>query len=99
MKQLPIACTLGADELAERTARWRDLADRALIAAEPTPTGARQRYRATDGVESELRELVALERECCAFLGLRLEVRDDEVILEVSGPPEAEEIIAAFAAR
>jgi hypothetical protein len=99
MKELPIACSLDAAALADRTERWRALAQSAMIAAESTPTGARQRYRAADGVETELRELIELEGRCCAFLDLRLDTSGHELVLEVTGPPEAKEIIAAFAAH
>jgi hypothetical protein len=31
MKELPIACSLGADELADRADRWRELAEREAL--------------------------------------------------------------------
>jgi hypothetical protein len=99
MKELPIACKLSGDEFAERTARWRTLAEHGLITAEKTDRGAVQRYRWDEPVERELRELIALEAECCSFLDLRVERQADELVLEVTGPPGSEEIVAAFAGR
>jgi hypothetical protein len=96
MKELPIACSLGADELAERADRWRELAERGLISASETDRGVLQRYRWDQAVERELGELIALEAECCPFLELRIE-RQDELLVNVSGPPGAEELVATFA--
>lgn len=84
--------------MAERGRRWERLAERALIDARRTgATAARQRYRAEPGVREELEKLVQLERECCPFLDMGVREADSEVVLEVSGPAEAAEIIAAFA--
>jgi hypothetical protein len=96
-RELPLACTLEAAAFAERRARWEALSQRALAGRERTPGGVRLRYRAEPGVGDELSELVRLEGECCAFLEMRL--RDDGagLVLEVSGPPEAGEVIEAFA--
>ena len=99
MKELPIACSLGADELADRADRWRELAERGLISTSETEGGALQRYRRDEVVERELRELIALEAECCPFLELRLGRQGDELLLEVSGPPGTEELVATFASR
>jgi hypothetical protein len=97
MKELPIACSLDAEQLAERKERWRALAEHALISAERTDEGVRQRYRGGAAIEAELRDLVALEGECCPFLDLQVERVDAETWLDVSGPPEAAQIVAEFA--
>jgi hypothetical protein len=92
-----IACSLEKAALAERGRRWERLAQRALISADRTgETAARQRYRAEPGVREELEELVRLERECCPFLDMSVDEVESEVVLSVSGPPEAAEIIASF---
>lgn len=97
MRELPIACSLDASQLAERTERWHALAEHALISVDQTDAGVRQRYRGGAAIEAELRELVALEAECCPFLALTVRRADSELHLEVSGPPEAAEIVAGFA--
>ena len=93
---LPLACTLEGAAFAERRARWEALSERALAGRERTPGGVLLRYRAAPGVVDELRELVRLEGDCCAFLDLRLREHGAEPVLEVSGPPEAAEVIEAF---
>jgi hypothetical protein len=97
MKELPIACSLDARQLAERTERWRALAEHALISTERKNEGVRQRYRGGAAIEEELRDLVALEAECCPFLGLQVERVGAETWLDVSGPPEAAQVVAEFA--
>ena len=93
---LPLACTLDGAALAERRARWEALSERARAGGERTPGGVLLRYRPEPGVVDELRELVRLEGDCCAFLELILRDEGAEVLLEVSGPPEAAEVIDAF---
>jgi hypothetical protein len=94
MKELPIACSLDAEQLAERKERWRALGEHSLISTDRSDDGARQRYRGGAAIEAELRDLVELEAECCPFLDLRVERVDAEIWLEISGPPEAGETIA-----
>ena len=93
--ELPLACTLDAAAFAERRARWEALSARALLARERRGDAVRLRYDAA--AEEELRELVRLEGECCAFLDLRVDEADGVLVLHVSGPPEAADILAAFA--
>jgi hypothetical protein len=92
-----MACTLTAEGLAERELAWRRLAERALIGSERLEGGAVQRYERAPGVADELRELLGLEAECCGFLEFELREEEGEIILRVSGPPEAAEIVEAFA--
>jgi len=88
-------CSLDETDLAERRARWGRLTARALISAERTPDGARQRLRAADGVEGELRALIALEADCCPSLSFELSI-GEEIVLEVRGPTDAEGVLALF---
>ena len=98
MKELPIACTLRAGARAEReeliAQLWRD----ALIAGERTGEGVRLRLRDDPEIESRTRELIAAEQSCCAFLSFELDRADDELVLQISGPPEARPIVDAFLA-
>ena len=96
MKELPLACTLDAAAMGERGARWQALADRALIGRERAPGTATLRFADADGVAAELRELVRLEGECCAFLDMRVDEADGELVLSIAGPAGAEELLDAF---
>jgi hypothetical protein len=62
-----IACTLGSADLAERERRWTTLIRTAGTRRDATPDGIELRFRAEEHVEHELGELIAGERECCAW--------------------------------
>ena len=84
----PVACSLGAGDLARRAARWQALAARALRRASPTERGVRLVFSAGPGVAGELRALVALERDCCGFADWSVREDGDELTLEVNGDGE-----------
>jgi hypothetical protein len=90
----PIACSLSNAEYAERTEDTAALARRSLRSRESIPDGTRLTFEASADTESQLRELVAAEARCCAFLRMDLQPREDALILEITGPAEAEPIIA-----
>jgi hypothetical protein len=93
----PVACTLGPGELAGRAARWQALAGRADGRVSRTEHGARLSFGAGEGVTGELRELVALERECCAFATWSLREQGGRVLVEISGgTPEAVTAVQAM---
>jgi hypothetical protein len=92
----PIACSLGRDDLAARQVRWHQLGAHAALEVVSTERGLRLVFRRDPGVEAELRELAALERECCAFADWTVSAADGSVMLEVSGA--SEEAIAAVQA-
>ena len=97
MRELPVACSLTGSDFEERARRWGVLAERALSDSSRDGDGVRLTFAASDGVEAELRELVALEAECCPFLRMGIE-EDGRLTLVVSGPPDAAPILDAFAA-
>jgi hypothetical protein len=85
MTELPvIACSLTPHELPERRRRWLALADRALTGRDPTEGGVRLTFSAQPGVEQELRDLAALERECCGFASFAVSAFSEHVTLEVT---------------
>ena len=90
---MTIACTLTSAELRARRDRVTVLAERSLRARD----GSRLVFDAA--AEPALRELVALEAECCPFLTLDLRRAGDELVLTITGPDEAAPIIAELLAR
>jgi hypothetical protein len=89
----PIACTLSTDQYTGRTRELAALTAHALRGREPLPGGARLHFAADAETEQELRQLVAAEAQCCAFLRMDVRRTDDTLILEITGPAEAESII------
>jgi hypothetical protein len=78
---LPIACSLNATDLAARERRWAELLQTAGMARRATTDGVELRFRADQPVDDELRELVAGERECCAWARWELDRDDDALVL------------------
>jgi hypothetical protein len=96
-RELPvIACTLGPADLTDRRARWRALAEQAFLERSETEQGVRLAFRAGEGVEAELRELAALERECCSFAHFEVSSSRKQVVLDVSAPSEAVPAVRAM---
>ncbi|HST24453.1 MAG TPA: hypothetical protein VLJ76_00530 [Gaiellaceae bacterium] len=91
-----VACTLNTEELTDRRARWDRLVEQAFVEREPTARGQRLVFRREAGVETELRELARLEKECCAFADWEVGEEDDRVVLDVGGT--ADEAVAAVRA-
>jgi hypothetical protein len=96
MTELPIACTLGPEDMTARQALIDALARDALLDRTPTEAGVRVRLRDDPAVERRTRELVAAEAHCCAFLTFALAHEDGALVLDISGPPEARPVIDLF---
>jgi hypothetical protein len=63
----PIACSLVAGDLRSQEQRWEALVRRAGIDRAATADGVALTFRADDGVQHALRELVAVENQCCSW--------------------------------
>ena len=96
MRPLPAACTLTSDAAAERRLAWQALADHALIEQRETECGVTLSYSAASGIQAKLRELVALEADCCAFADWRVERRGDRVVLEVTASEDSVDALQAM---
>jgi hypothetical protein len=96
MKELPIACSLGAAALQEREELIARLRDDAFARGERTERGVRLYLRDDEGVETRVRQLIGLESECCPFLEFSLGREGGELVLAVEGPPDARPIVDAF---
>jgi hypothetical protein len=90
---IPIACSLSAEDQADRSGEFAAIFDRALIGREATPGGVRLRLRPSPGLRDDLADLVRRERECCPFFDFRMEDRPGELLLEIDAPPEAMPIV------
>ena len=90
----PIACTLSAADYARRMRDTRELARRALVSRQPILDGARLTFAPGADIERRLRTIIAAEARCCAFLRMDLRRATDALVLEVTGPAEADPIIA-----
>jgi hypothetical protein len=92
----PIVCTLNPADMRGRLARVNALATTALLSRELIDGGLRHRFRAGDEIEREVREIAALESECCAFLTFEVSRDADSVVLDVTGRADAQPVIEQF---
>jgi hypothetical protein len=90
----PIACTLGAGEYADRLA-WIAELNRAALRSHRRDGLALVLDYAPDAAP-RVRELVAREQACCAFLGFRVEETPAAVRLTVAAPAGAGEALDAI---
>lgn len=96
--ELPISCTLTETEMRERRRTILDSVRGAVANVTPLPLGYAYRFEPTSELLGQLFGLVDLERQCCRFLTFKIivEANNQPICLEVTGPPEAKEIIADF---
>ena len=75
-----------------------DFVRRAALSVTPLPLGYAYLFEPTSEVLAHLSRLVDLERQCCRFLTFKIvvEAGHQPICLEVTGPPEAKEVIADF---
>jgi hypothetical protein len=82
--RLPIACTLSGADLGAQAARWRRLRDEAGLARIEAEDGLRLTFRDDQAVEDELRALVAVENDCCAWASWTVAREDGELVLHAA---------------
>src|SRR5688572_24852801 len=85
--EAPIACTLNGATYRDRLASITRLADDGLLSHERRDLVLELRYRRS--VADRVRDLVAQEQECCAFLRFDTEETADEVRVTISAPERA----------
>ncbi len=95
---LPIACTLTADELAERRG---ELLPGLLEQAEKIddlPNGLRLHFVSRSGLLAQLARVIEQERMCCRFLRFQISAEPDggSITLEVTGPEGMREILRSL---
>ncbi len=88
MTDLPLACTLGPIDAADRSRRWRQLAAEAAPVARRTEGRLEVRYQPGPGVLDELAALAAAEAECCPFVDWAVTEQAGDPTLVVSAPAD-----------
>jgi hypothetical protein len=92
----PVACTLGTGELGLQVERWTTLYAAAGTERAVTGDGLQLHFRRDPVVERELRDLVAVEVECCKWARWTVEASPDELILEVGSTGEGVALIQSW---
>jgi hypothetical protein len=84
MTNVPIACALSSRDLRAQAERWRRLRLAAAVERTETESGFRETFREGRDVEDELRALVMIESECCAWARWEVRRENGAIVLEVS---------------
>jgi hypothetical protein len=94
---LPIACSLGAADFAGRLEELRALGADGLVSVAEQPDRAVLTFRPDVGIRRRVEAAAAAEAECCAFLDLRVEHREDATLLTISAPNGGAEVVHELA--
>jgi hypothetical protein len=99
-KDIPIACSLTADELPERLAELSALGRDSLLSIGPDGV---LRFRADERTRARLEAIIAAEARCCSFLSFDLREQGGVLELTITAPeggePLASELAGAFVAE
>jgi len=90
----PIACTLAPDRVGDQITQWQRLL-RQAVGRDSVPGGVRVRFPRDVDVAA-IAQLAAAEQDCCRFFTFGLVVAPGEVTLDVTGPIDAQPVIAAL---
>jgi hypothetical protein len=98
MLQVPVACTLSADELGERLEEWRTFFATSIESAEMVGTdNLRLHLKRGPEVLAVAVDLAQREKACCAFFDFSIGIETDACWMVVGVPEEAAEILSNFA--
>jgi len=88
-----IACTLTEDDLKTQRERWIRVCGEAGAGRIETEDGLRLVFANQPGVADELRELVAVENECCSWAQWTVSLEGDTVLMDARSRGEGPAIL------
>ena len=88
----PIAGTIGADEIRDRSSNVERMRA-ARTSIERTATGLLLQFPREAAIEADVRRFAVDEKRCCQFWGFAVLDGDDELVLRWDGPPTAGELL------
>jgi hypothetical protein len=89
----PIACRLTPIDYRRRTDELTAIATGALRSREPIHGGQRLVFSGSPETEQDLRDALAAEATCCPFLEMHLTRTPDGLVLDITGPKDAQSVI------
>jgi DNA-binding transcriptional MerR regulator len=92
-EDVPIACTLGAGDMAGRLDDWRAALSH-VVARAPLDDGIRLEL-GSDADVTEVARLAAAEQDCCRFFGFAVVIDGRGTALEVHAPPDGQDVLTA----
>jgi hypothetical protein len=95
----PIACSLDADGARSQLDEWHAVLHAAVVAtARESATDIRMQLRADPEVVGRIVALAQREVACCPFFRFAIEIDTHGLALTATVPPDAAEVLTAFAA-
>jgi hypothetical protein len=94
---VPLACTLGGDEMRDRQAQIASLGQDGLLSVEHGQQRAVLRFRPGAELRRRIDEIVEAESGCCAFLDFRVEEEADATLVTIAAPPGGEATLRGLA--
>ncbi|HMG40905.1 MAG TPA: MerR family transcriptional regulator [Acidimicrobiales bacterium] len=91
----PIACTLGAADMAGRLGEWQSLLE-GVVARRPLDDAGLRLELGADVDVAEVARLAAAEQVCCRFFGFALVIDARGTALEVHAPADAADVVSAL---
>lgn len=89
------SCSLDLSDLSRRLDAWRRVAAQGRT-VEVTDDRVVAVYPRREALLADLRALVDAEAECCSFLTFTIEERGDDIVSELSYPPDTPAALRAF---
>jgi hypothetical protein len=97
-KDLPMVCSLDRGELRQRLAEIAAVGAESLIDRSVDGDRHLLRFRSNPIAYRQLEGIVAAEAKCCSFLDLSLARQDDEIVLSIAAPEDAQALAAGLSA-
>ena len=95
--EIPVACTLSAGEVVDRTGEWRHFFASSIESAQIEQSHLRLRLKHSTEVLPIAVDLAQREIECCAFFEFSIVLRSDSYWLIMGVPHGAEGMLHDFA--
>lgn len=92
---LPIACSLAGEDVIARQQTWRTVAA-ALRTRSATPTGLRLEFEPDPVTAHVLLDLVAAERDCCAWASWTMTSTADATVVEAAADESGAPVLHAM---
>jgi hypothetical protein len=97
-QELPIVCSLGADDLTARLQLIAEIGAAHLISRDTEGDTQLLRFRRDEGVRRALEAIIDAEAKCCAFLDMKVREEAGALVLVIDAPAEAAPVAAQLAA-
>jgi len=92
-------CTLPTEQRPLRLAEFESLFTEALRRVQRDGDAVRMHLAGEPGLVDRVRDLAEREMECCSFFTFLIEGSDDNLVLEISVPPDRRDILVALTRR